>query len=139
MSVIKKPDLIKNENFSSLARRSKNSEFVYNFLENIFEKHTRNYWLKLLDKNDIPVAPVNSIHDVVSDAHLNETEFFEKYQHPTEGNLMGMRSPIIWNKKKMSAKRLHAPKLGENTKEILKKLGYQNKIILDLYERKIVK
>jgi crotonobetainyl-CoA:carnitine CoA-transferase CaiB-like acyl-CoA transferase len=51
------------------------------------------------------------------------TGFFEEYDHPTEGKLLMARGPKNWSKTPPTV-RQHAPRLGENTVEILTEIGY---------------
>lgn len=55
-------------------------------------------WLALLEKADVPCAPVNGFDELLADSHLAATGFFERAVHPTEGPLVGVRSPIRFSR-----------------------------------------
>jgi crotonobetainyl-CoA:carnitine CoA-transferase CaiB-like acyl-CoA transferase len=66
---------------------------------------------------------LHTLESIFDDPHLRATGFFEESDHPTEGTLLMMRGPKNWSKTPPSIRR-HAPRLGENTVEILTEIGY---------------
>ena len=87
------------------------------------EKEKTEYWIKNLKQNDIPAMKVNFPEDIFDDKHLKETNFFKKSKHPTEGDLLYPSFPVEFDEER-NVNTLHAPTLGENTKEILIDLGF---------------
>ena len=87
------------------------------------KKRNTSYWIKNLREQDIPATKVNFPKDLFEDEHLERTNFFKVQDHPTEGKLLYPSFPVEFNEDETSES-LHAPSLGENTKEILTDLGY---------------
>ena len=58
----------------------------------------------------------------MEDPHLKDVGFFEKIEHPTEGKIWNMKLP---NKLSRGARTdfRHAPKIGEQSLEVLQEAG----------------
>ncbi|ADX86160.1 CaiB/BaiF CoA transferase family protein [Saccharolobus islandicus] len=119
---INREDLAK---FDTLQKRVENRNYIINELSRIFEKNTRDYWVNLLSKADVPIAPI-----------LNLEEAFKKYGNRLVYENEGVKYinfPI-----NVTSNKSKAPKLGENTKEVLLELGYSEENIKKLAEKGII-
>jgi crotonobetainyl-CoA:carnitine CoA-transferase CaiB-like acyl-CoA transferase len=63
--------------------------------------------------------------------------FFHEEQHPTEGKLLRMPVAGHWSETQPKSTR-HAPRLGEQSAEILKEAGYSDADIKDMLTNKII-
>lgn len=116
---IGEPDLIERDpRFASQEMRTRNSEFMGQYLAEHMQTHTNAEWLAFCAEFDIPVSPVNSFDDLFEDPHLKAVDFFSTREHPTEGTLNVTRFPVSFSKSPASIRRL-APNLGEHTEEVL--------------------
>ena len=122
-SIIKKENILKDPKFCSLESRNQNIDELYKILSEELKKRNTSFWIKNLREQDIPATKVNFPKDLFEDEHLEKTNFFKVQDHPTEGKLLYPSFPVEFNEDEI-AESLHAPSLGENTKEILTDLGY---------------
>ena len=126
--MIKEKDLINDERFSTVQERTKNIKTLYNIISSNVETKTNNDWKKILKKYDIPFGLVNKLENLKNDTHLKAVNFFKTFKHPTEGKIIIPKTGIRFNKKDLPLQR-HQPKLGENSEEILKQLGFKSEEI----------
>jgi crotonobetainyl-CoA:carnitine CoA-transferase CaiB-like acyl-CoA transferase len=120
--LIGKEDRLDDERFLNHTSRAKNIKQIYREIAAIFLTKTTQEWTDLLRDVDIPVMPLHDVNSLLHDPHLVESGFFEFIDHPTEGRLRAMRVPASWSKTQPPQPRF-APRLGENSDEILEELS----------------
>lgn len=135
--IVKDKKYRKEKIFTSQSVRSQNYEYAYDLLQNFIIKKPKKYWFEQFKNKGIAFSEVNTIDNVMKDDYFNEINFFFTENHPSEGKLLGARNPLLLNKKKLSQPS-YAPNLGENTLEIMKKIGYKIKKINELKEKNII-
>ncbi|MDN3988856.1 CaiB/BaiF CoA transferase family protein [Zwartia vadi] len=136
--LIGKPDLISDPRFSTMASRTENVDPLYSLLEEEVSKRSTEWWSESLEREDIPAVPVKSIDDLLADEHLQQRNFFTRFDHPTEGTLINISSPIEMSKSPLTVRR-HAPKLGQDTREILTEIGYDQARLESLLRDGVIK
>ena len=128
---IGQPDLMQDPRFATQANRARHISEIYGWLAKVIVTRTTAEWMALMEKADIPVAPVNDIADLVEDPHLAATGFFSIEEHPSEGGLRTMRTPTSWSASPPGAQR-PAPRLGEHSAEVLKEAGFSDAEIAEM-------
>jgi crotonobetainyl-CoA:carnitine CoA-transferase CaiB-like acyl-CoA transferase len=120
---IGRPELKTDPRFDSAASRTKNTAAYFEIQATSLGDKTTDEWVDLFDKLDVPAARYNSIDDLLTDPHLADVGFYKEEQHPSEGKI---RRTKVANTFSGGArqKELHAPKYGEQTREILAEIGY---------------
>jgi crotonobetainyl-CoA:carnitine CoA-transferase CaiB-like acyl-CoA transferase len=121
--LIGQPKLASDPRFESMSSRTKNVDALYGMVADEMRKHSTAYWQQALLEQDIPVVPVKKPEELLTDEHLLARGFIQRVQHPTEGGMVTMASPMELSVSPLSVNRL-APNLGEHTEEILEGLGY---------------
>ena len=123
-SILGQPEMFERDTrFSSQSARLEHIEAVYGYLGGVLATRTTQEWLDLFANADIPVARMYSIDDVLTDEHLAAIGYFQESDHPSEGSITTMAVPTEWSDSQPEAPR-HAPRLGENTLEVLREAGY---------------
>src|SRR3989304_5749862 len=101
---------------------------VYAWVAETMRTRTTAEWRELLEKADIPHAPMNSPADLLADPELAVTGFLTLEDHPTEGRLHVMGTPTDWSKTQPDDP-TPAPRLGENSATLLAAAGYSEEEI----------
>ena len=131
LGAIGRAELMQDPRYATQASRAANIRDIYAFLTELFRTRTTADWMALLESIDIPVAPMNSVEDVVHDPHLTQSGFFTTEHHPSEGELRAMRTPTNWSESQPGTPR-PAPRLGEHSAEVLREAGYSDSEIAEL-------
>jgi crotonobetainyl-CoA:carnitine CoA-transferase CaiB-like acyl-CoA transferase len=129
--------LIGDPRFATRKHRTDRHEEIVSTLRAQFSQRPREYWLTRLDANGVPNAPINTIPEVFDNPQIKHLGIPKQITHPKMGtsNLVG--SPI--NLSGTPAKFFRAaPLLGENTDEILERLGYGAEAIRELRNSAVV-
>ncbi|MBO0857024.1 MAG: CoA transferase, partial [Chloracidobacterium sp.] len=98
--------------------RSRQISELYGLLAVIIAERTTGEWAELLRAADLPMAPVLSPEDLLDDEHLRAVGFFQRQEHPSEGELRTIGIPARFSRTPGDVRRL-APLLNEHRDEIL--------------------
>jgi crotonobetainyl-CoA:carnitine CoA-transferase CaiB-like acyl-CoA transferase len=124
-------DLRSDPRFATFAGRAVNIDHVYAELARIIALRPTAEWIKLLDEADVPALPMHDLVSILGDPHLVATEFFPTVEHPSEGKIRSMRTAATWSETPAAPTRL-APRLGEQSEEVLREAGYSSDEIAQL-------
>jgi crotonobetainyl-CoA:carnitine CoA-transferase CaiB-like acyl-CoA transferase len=91
-------------------------------VEALAPTRTTSEWVVLLDKGQIPNAPVLRPADLFDDPHLVWRQLFKKYPHPTEGEIIMVEPPMRMSKTP-PAIRTMAPLMGADSRAVLSEVG----------------
>ena len=94
-------------------------------------------WLALFAANGIWAGPVYGYKELLADPQVRHNGSFIEYDHPTEGHIKAPGFPYRFSKTPPSVER-GAPLAGEDTREVLQGLGYDEARIDDLLARGVV-
>jgi crotonobetainyl-CoA:carnitine CoA-transferase CaiB-like acyl-CoA transferase len=134
LQAVGRTDLLRDPRFFPHASRAAHIDEIYAILAELMGARTSADWIALLEGIDIPVAPVNSVEDLVQDPHLAASGFFSFEEHPSEGRLRVPRTPTEWSACARQSLR-PAPRLGEHSAEVLRETGYSDVEIAELVQR----
>ena len=115
-------DWADNEKFSANRLRVNNRTELISRMNPIIEKNTTEYWIKALQKIDVPAGPVNTIDQVFAMAQIKARQMEVEMPHePTGQPLKMVGSPLKMSATPVSFRRA-PPACGEHTEEILKEI-----------------
>lgn len=129
--LIGKPALAADERFVSMAARTRNIDALYELLDDAIGARSNKEWLEGLRALDIPVVPVKSGAELVDDEHLRAVGFWRHETHPSEGEILSMQPPIRMSASPLGVSR-PAPRLGGDSADILRDLGYDEAAVAAL-------
>ncbi|MEI6671206.1 MAG: CaiB/BaiF CoA-transferase family protein [Actinomycetes bacterium] len=98
-----------------------------------FLTNTAEHWLALLREHGMWVGEVYGYKELVTDPQIAHNGTFVEYDHPTEGRV---KTPGFPYKFSATPAQVYngAPQVGENTREILRALGYSAEKIEELIQ-----
>lgn len=131
LTAVGREDLLADERFATHGMRARHIGEIYGFLEDLIRTRPTAQWVALLEANDIPVAPMHTVADMLDDPHLQQSGFFETERHPTEGDVIAPRTPTSWSASPPGPRR-PTPVLGEHSAEVLREAGYSDAEIAEL-------
>jgi crotonobetainyl-CoA:carnitine CoA-transferase CaiB-like acyl-CoA transferase len=111
-----------NPRYATYAMRTENIAEIYAMIEEVAATRTTDDWVRLLSERNVPCMRVRHLDEVMDDPHLVQTNFFQRRQHPSEGEYIALRHPVRFSETPASIRR-DAPRLGEHTAEILDEIG----------------
>lgn len=130
---IGRPELRDDPRFRSAQARTANAAAYFEVRAQGLAQRGTAEWLAILEAADVPVAAYNGIDDLAQDPHLRDVGFFLPEDHPTEGRLHRTANPNRFGGGER-ADALPAPRLGAQTREVLREAGYDDAAIAALLE-----
>lgn len=91
-------DWASDPRLSSGQARADMIDELYERVAALLRERSTDAWMALLLQEDIPCAPVNSVDELLTDEHLREVGFFMPMQHPTEGEILTTRPPVLFSR-----------------------------------------
>jgi len=128
-----RPELKTDLRFNSVQARFANVADYFDVRIKALQGRTTAEWLKIFDEGDVPAMPYHTLDSVLEDPHLTDIGYFETRDHPTEGRTRVMRLPNKWScgvREGWSP----APKLGQQSVEILREAGLSDEDIQKLID-----
>jgi crotonobetainyl-CoA:carnitine CoA-transferase CaiB-like acyl-CoA transferase len=122
---IGRPELKADPRFSSVPARFAHVKDYFQVRLEALKAKTTAEWLEIFDRLDVPAMPYHTLDSLLEDPHLKEIGFFELKDHPTEGKTRNMRLPNKWSSG-VRREWTPAPKLGQNSVEVLREAGYSD-------------
>jgi crotonobetainyl-CoA:carnitine CoA-transferase CaiB-like acyl-CoA transferase len=113
----------RDRRFSTHTNRAASIDEVYAWVAETMRTRTTAEWRELLEKADIPNAPMNSPADLLADPQLAATGFLSLEDHPTEGRMHVLGTPTAWSETSPDGAS-PAPRLGEHSATLLGEAGY---------------
>jgi crotonobetainyl-CoA:carnitine CoA-transferase CaiB-like acyl-CoA transferase len=119
-----------------LERMQRQGELV-DMLKEAFLTKTRDEWVDLLSRADVPCGPAYTLSEVIDDPHLREHGMFVEIDDPKKGKIKQV-APSLRFSETPAEVRMPPPEVGEHTEEILLDLGYSKGEIDEMRKEGII-
>ncbi|MDD5126968.1 MAG: CoA transferase [Dehalococcoidales bacterium] len=138
VEAIGNPDWASHGLFDNMYQRAEHWESLQPLLTSWAMEHTKKEIFDLAKRVSIPIGPLYSMEEVVSNPQLTERDYFVEIMHPEVGKLTYPGAPYKLNNNPWQM-RLPAPKLGQHNVDIYGgRLGYTKEELVKLYECGII-
>ena len=118
-----KPEWVDDPRFKTAKLRHDHIDERLALTQEMLLADTAEAWLGRLEAEDVPCAPVLTRREVIRHPQVVANQIVMESDHPVAGRVR-QAGPFAKFSKSPAGLRLPAPKLGENTVEILKEHGY---------------
>ncbi len=120
-----RPALIEDPRYHDMRSRMANIKELTALLSELMATRTTADWIEALRAEDIPAMPAFTLDELIADPHLEDVGFFQPTTHPTEGDIVNVAFPGDWSDWTPGPSK-PAPRLGEQSREILGEAGYSD-------------
>jgi crotonobetainyl-CoA:carnitine CoA-transferase CaiB-like acyl-CoA transferase len=119
--MIGRPELADEQRFATLHTRTQHLDELYAIVADALSTDTTAVWFERFRAAAIPAAPYNAVDDLFVDEHFGAVGLFEEVDHPTEGRLLQVVTPITIDGERVGNNR-PAPALGADTDVVFDEL-----------------
>lgn len=133
LQAIGRPELAADARFDSAGQRIKNYDVLLEELGRSFVKKKQVEWIVVLERLDVPFAPVNDFAAVVEDPQVKHLGTIIQMEHPRMGSVKGINSAVHYDRQR-EVNRMAPPMLGEHNDEVLREAGFSAGDIMRLRE-----
>lgn len=123
--------------FVTNADRVTNFDQTNELVAGFMLKDTSANWINKLRAAGVPIAPVNTLDQTLSDEHVLARQIVTSHDHPVVGELRHVSFPVTFNHDQRGPVRV-PPLLGEHSVEILSQAGLSKEEISHLQAQGVV-
>ena len=133
-AVLGRPEMAEDPRYIDIPSRAANMSQLYDFMSDALQARPTAEWVELLAAGDIPVMPMYTPATALHDPHMQAVDFYAETDHPTEGRIHSIGLPTDFGDSP-AEQRYPAPRLGENTAELLGEYGFSGTEIQSLIDQ----
>lgn len=118
VDVLESPELAQDARFCSHPQRVRHYSELKDLLAARFLGRARQEWMARLEQADVPFAPVYRVDEALADPHVAASDMICELQHPTQGTVRTIQSPILVDGERPHNARRAPPTPGEHSEEV---------------------
>ena len=116
--------LAEDPRFATHSARAQHIDAVYAEVARLMRERSTAEWQALLDAADVPNMPMMGPAELLADPHHAATGFVRRFDHPSDGGLVGTGVPTRWSGTPPADQPGPAPRLGEHSSAVLREAGF---------------
>ena len=132
-AALDRQDLMSDGRFATNPSRVAQRDMLIPLIERSMIGRTTADWVQLLDRAGVPVGPIQTVDQALSDPQVVARGMVAELQHPTAGPLRVVGCPIRLTRTPATV-RTAPPMLGQHTDDILAGLGFSGTRIASMRE-----
>lgn len=122
LAAIDHPEWVDDTRFATRRDRMKNYDALRSALSDVFVTDSRENWLQRLRDHDVPAGPLNTLAEVFDDPQVRHLGLKVDVEHPDEGPISLVAGGYQMSETQLTIRHA-APKLGQDTDEVLGNMG----------------
>ena len=115
-------ELLDDPRFEDNPSRVENREALYENLAARLGADTTEAWVEKLREAGVPCSPIRAVDQVVADPQTEAVDILRPVAHSTIPDYTDVGMPVTWNGTRPETRRV-PPRLGSDTREILREIG----------------
>ena len=131
-------EFVRDPRFDTLAGRLKHRADLERAIEAVTVTQPRAHWLARCEAAGIPAGPINTVPEAHADPQAQARGMVQEVVHPDAGPVKALGNPVKLSKSPARLRKA-APRLGEDTRAILRELGYADGDIDTLLRERVVR
>jgi len=116
-------DYMTDPRFDTNANRVINFDETNALVQSFMLKKSTDTWITALRQAGVPVAPIHTLDQALSNDHVLARGIVSTTSHPTVGEVKHISHPVTFNRQVRQSQR-PAPMLGQHTQEVLLEAGF---------------
>ena len=127
--------LLEDSRFNTEKSRLQNREALSRILRDIFCEKTREEWLQLFENTGVPLSPISTMEEALSDPQITHRGLVNKVTDPEGKEISVAGFPAKFANISTDIQ-CPPPRAGQHSREILEQLGYSEEVIATIEPQK---